>query len=360
MIHAKLPCAYANFFSDAQLEDENPNLHPIRRAVLSYVCLPRQSTPSFISSRITAEEDAFGDDEASDGEDSDDYEFWDCERRTKHPSLRRGSQAKSVDRFAILACIDVNQHRIRSSTLKDETTSDENRDDTSDYSESNLSAYTALEEESASSLVTSQDAGTEATSVHDLSLDIKCVAADSLGGELKSITLSGNEDAGISSDDDNLFAQYGALLPSDKMPEKYKRCHLKLKKRVSLPFNTQSSIPRSCYRVVDFLHTNNFSEVVVAQSMAEDDKKGSGGKLCCIKIYRHGWLLPNPEDSRPELQAETKAYQRLSEAVQSKRPGFQFLMQLQALLHDESRTFFIMVRLLRSAIDSSSESCNRK
>ncbi|KAF8809626.1 hypothetical protein BYT27DRAFT_6512653 [Phlegmacium glaucopus] len=261
MIHAKFPCTYTGFFSDAQLEDENPNLHPTRRASLFFIRLPHQNTLlfPFLSSRITAEEDAFGDDEASSDEGSDDDEFWDSGCRTKHPSLRCGSQAKSVDRFAILACFDVDPRRIRSSILEHETKSDEDWDDTSDYIENNLSTYTASEAvEPASPLVSSQNLGTEATSAP---LDIKCVGTDPLTAELESLTLSDNEDAGISFDDDSLFAQYGALLPSDKLPEKYKRCHLKPTKRVSSPSNTQSSFPLGCYRVVDFLHTNDFSGI---------------------------------------------------------------------------------------------------
>ena len=129
-----------------------------------------------------------------------------------------------------------------------------------------------------------QDLGAETISqVHDLSPDTNC---DVLTGGLKSIASSEYEDAGIASDDDSLLAQYGALLPSDKLPEKYKRCHRKLVNRSSLP-NTWSSIPRGCYRIVDFLHNTAFTKVVIAQSTAKDTDSGrEKGKLRCIKIYR--------------------------------------------------------------------------
>ncbi|KAF8809661.1 kinase-like protein [Phlegmacium glaucopus] len=132
-----------------------------------------------------------------------------------------------------------------------------------------------------------------------------------------------------------------ALTTIANLLKKYKRCHLKPTKRVSLPSNTQSSIPLGCYRVVDFLHTNDFSDVVIARSVA-GNKNGSGRKLCCVKIYRHDQCMPRPEDSWPEFLSETKAYQRISEAVQSKLPGFQFLMQLQALRHYGSQSFLVM------------------
>ena len=80
---------------------------------------------------------------------------------------------------------------------------------------------------------------------------------------------------------------------------------------------------------MDFLHNTAFTKVVIAQSMVKDKDSGrEKGKLRCIKIYREG--CPS-QDTLPELKAETKAYQRLSEAAQNKLPGFQFLMQLQAL-----------------------------
>lgn len=336
MTHPTFPCTYLNFFSDAQLEDENPNLHPTRRALLSYVSPHQRIT--LPTTHIIVEEDTFGDDEASDGYDSDGDKFWDCENKTN----------LSVDRLAILTCLDTNPSPRR--IFKVLTISDDGLDDcSSDCDESDFSAYTAFEGvESPSSQ--NLPVGTDANSSRDLSVDIKCDSTHALMGGLESITFSEDEDAGISSDDDSLFAQYGALLPTDKLPEKYKRCHCKLMNHSSV---SQSSIPRGCYRILDFLSTNAFSEVVIAQSMA-GDKKDSGlehGRLYCIKIYREGWPLPLPENTRPELKAETKAYQRLSEAIGSKRPGLQFLMQIQAILHDESQTFFIMVRVSRLGSD---------
>ena len=346
MIHAKLPCTYTNFFSDAQLEDENPNLHPSRRAILSCVRLPQQNTLPFTPGHLTVEEDVFGDDEASDSEDPDD-EYQDCEHRIKHPNLQAIHHGSQIDHLAILVRLDANSRKIQSSTLKDKTTSKTDQGETSDYSESDFTAYTASDGvQSPSSLATPQDLGTEATSVHDLSLGVKGVAIHPLITELESITLSENKDAGISFDDDSLFAQYSALLPSDKMPEKYKHHRLKLARRFPPPFSNRTSIPHSCYRIVDPIHSNDFSEVVVAQLVAENDFGLGKGRMCCIKIYRNGWSLPMPENIRPELKAETKAYQRISEAARSKQPGLQFVMQLQTLLHDESRTFLIMVRAL--------------
>ena len=115
-----------------------------------------------------------------------------------------------------------------------------------------------------------------------------------------------DEDSGISSDD-SLFAQYGALLPSDKILEQYKHCHRKFMNRSSLP-NTWNSIPRGYYRIMDTLHTNAFSEIVIAHSMVgeEKDSKLEQGRISRIKIYREGWPLPKPENTRPELKAETK------------------------------------------------------
>ena len=408
MIHSRLPCTYTNFFSDAQLEDENPNLHPSRRAILSCVHLPQQNTLPFTPSRLTVGEDVFGDDEASDSEDpNDEYqdcehrkkhpnlqaihhgyqidhlailarldansrkihssifkdkttskdpddEFWDCEHRIQHPNQQTIHHGSQIDHLAILVRLDANSRKKQSLTFKDKTTSKKDQGERSDYSESDFSAYTASEGvQSPSSLATPQDLSTEVTSVHDLSLDVKGVAIHPLITELESITLSENKDPGISFDDDSLFAQYSALLPSDKMPEKYKHHRLKLTKRFPPPFSNRTSIPRNCYRIVDFVHSNDFSEVVVAQLVAENGKDfGLGkGRVCCIKIYRNGWSLPMSENIRPELKAETKAYQRLSEAARSKQPGLQFVMQLQTLLRDESRTFFIMVRALRFITD---------
>ena len=205
MVHLKFPCILSNVFSDAQLKDENPNPHPTGCALL----LAHQRN-TLSPSRTIVEEDTFGDDEASSdsGEDSDDDdEFWDCDQKTKHPSL-------FIERLAIVAPQDTNLRR----TFEEETTSDDGQDYSSAYDESDFSAYTASE---GVELPSFQNLGAETTSqVHDLSPDTNCAGTHVLTGGLKSIVLSEDEDAGIASDDDSLFAQYGALLPSDKLPEK--------------------------------------------------------------------------------------------------------------------------------------------
>ena len=132
----------------------------------------------------------------------DDNEFWDCDQKTKHSSL-------SIDRLAILAPLDTNLRR----TFEEETTSDDGQDYSSAYNESDFSAYTASEGVESRSF---QDLAAETISqVHDLPADTNCAGTHVLTGGLKSIVLSEDEDAGIASDDDSLFAQYGALLPSD-------------------------------------------------------------------------------------------------------------------------------------------------
>ena len=175
MAKSKVPCTYLKIFSDAQEEDENLKVLPTQHAVWSYVHPLQQNTLQYTLSRIIAEEDGFGDDEASDGDDFDDDEFWDCEPEIKHPSLRVSSHTESADRFAILACLDVNSRR----NFKDEVAYE---DYASNFTDSDSTVYTAAEDVEPPSC---QDPGTETT--HD-----------------------------ISSDDDSLFAQYGAILPDRK------------------------------------------------------------------------------------------------------------------------------------------------
>ena len=140
-----------------------------------------------------------------------------------------------------------------------------------------------------------------------------------------------------------LFTQYRLILPPNLFD-----CD------PPIQFSTQPifylnpiDIPQGIYAFVkDIVVDSSLCQLVMARSMMQQ-VNGYGlkkGELCCMKIYsKNHDTAERTRRSSNHLMTEIKAYQRLAEAARRDKPGFLFLMQLDASLQDESRYYLIMV-----------------
>lgn len=144
----------------------------------------------------------------------------------------------------------------------------------------------------------------------------------------------------------SLFTQYKRILPPNLFG-----CDPPSQFPIEPIYNTPDSlnIPQGIYALVkDIALDSLLCQVVMARSMMMRIN-GYGlkkGELCCIKIYsKNHESAERRRKSNNQLKTEIKAYQRLAEAARRDKPGFLFLMQLDASLQDESSYFLIMVSI---------------
>ena len=149
----------------------------------------------------------------------------------------------------------------------------------------------------------------------------------------------------------SLFTQYKRILP----PNLFIDCDPPTQFPTESIYRTPGTfdIPQGIYALVkDIVLDSVYCEVVMARSMMMrvNDYGLKKGSLCCMKIYpkRHD-SAERTRKSNNQLKTEVKAYQRLAEAARRDKPGFWFLMQLDASLQDESRYYLIMVSILFSS-----------
>ena len=133
----------------------------------------------------------------------------------------------------------------------------------------------------------------------------------------------------------SLFSQYKRILPPNffsgypptQFPTEPIYC-------TSCPFN----IPPGIYAFVKKIAVE--CEIVMVRSMMKqvDGYGVKEGQLCCMKIYsKYHESAQRRRRMNDQLKTEVKVYQRLAEAARKDKPGFLFLMQLDASLQDESR-----------------------
>lgn len=142
----------------------------------------------------------------------------------------------------------------------------------------------------------------------------------------------------------SLFTQYKRIIPPDHFPGGVPPTQFPTEPIYSTP--DSFDIPQGIYALVEDITLDSlFCELIMARSMMMR-VNGYGlkkGELCCIKIYsKDHETAERTRKSNHYLRNEIKAYQRLAEAARRDKPGFLFLMQLDASLQDESRYFLIM------------------
>ena len=141
----------------------------------------------------------------------------------------------------------------------------------------------------------------------------------------------------------SLFTQYRLVLPPNSLncdpPAQFPT--------EPIYYPVALHIPQGIYAFVkDVAVDSSLCQLVMARSMMKriNDYGLKKGGLCCIKIYsKNHNTAERARNSKIHLKTEIKAYQRLAEAARRDKPGFLFLMQLDASLQDDSRYYLIMV-----------------
>lgn len=142
----------------------------------------------------------------------------------------------------------------------------------------------------------------------------------------------------------SLFLQYRRILPPNLFTDSDPPIQFPMEPIYHTP--DTFDIPQGIYALVkDIALDSIFCEVVMARSMMMrvNDHGLKKGSLCCMKIYpKRQDSAGRTRKSNNQLKTEIKAYQRLAGAAREDKPGFLFLMQLDASLQDESRYFLVM------------------
>lgn len=150
--------------------------------------------------------------------------------------------------------------------------------------------------------------------------------------------------------DPTLAEEYGGILP------RHYRDHTTLVGATStdLPLDVAWRVPLGAYQFVRSLSVNSYTQVVAAESSTgEQSPDGYGpapSKIFGIKIYFKNRTLASgvgiPPSGRLEstlqMKNEIRALKRLSQY--SHRDEFVFVQQVDAVLEDQVRVFFIQVR----------------